>query len=125
MHLVVRRWSPVAAWVLTALSVYAAIWIVALARSIVLRPVRVTADALILRVGLLWNVTVPRANVLRIGPMGAPPDRGYLRIGPLADPSFLIEAREPVIAEGPYGLRRTVSAIGLYVDDPAAFTASL
>ena len=45
MHLVLRRWSHVAAWVLTALSVYGAIWIVALARSIVLRPVLVTADA--------------------------------------------------------------------------------
>ena len=126
VHLMVRRWSELAAWALTAFSIYGAVWIVALARSIVLRPVLVTADSLELRAGLLWSVTVPRSNIHRISEPLAPPDRGqagYLRIGPLADPRFLIELKEPVVAEGPYGIRKRVSAIGLFVDEPAAFAA--
>ena len=38
VHLIVMRWSTPAAWILTALSSYGAVWLIAMARAFVLRP---------------------------------------------------------------------------------------
>jgi hypothetical protein len=80
VHLLVARWSVTVAWILTALSVYGAVWLVAVARSFSLRPVLLTGDELIVRAGLLWTVRIPRSQVAIEHP-GTPCD---LRIPVLA-----------------------------------------
>ena len=42
VHLIVQRWNPTIAWLITAASLYGAVLLAAIARSIVLRPVLVT-----------------------------------------------------------------------------------
>ena len=115
VHLVVARWSVVGAWALTAISVYGAIWLTAMARSFSLRPALVTDDEVIVRVGLLWSVRIPRAAVSLEGP-GA---RCDLRAPMLAEPNVVLRVAEPVLARGLYGMTRRVSTIGLALDDPS------
>jgi hypothetical protein len=121
MHLVLARWSTKLAWTLTVLSLYGAVWLVAVARSFALRPVLVTDGEWIVRAGLLWTVHVPRSGVAFETP-AAPCD---LRVPVLAEPNLIMRLAEPAIAQGLFGITRKVSTIALALDDPAAFRETL
>lgn len=129
VHLIVRRHSATLAWILTAISLYGAIVVIGIARSFALRPVLVTDHALELRNGLIWSIAVPRECIASIAPASQPfPDkraRGYLRITGGGDPRWIVTLREPLIAEGLFGIRKQVRTIGLSVDQPAEFQRSL
>jgi hypothetical protein len=55
VHLLVNRWSHVLAWVLTAVSVYGAIWLIAMARAFHLRPSFIGPDGITIRYGLMFQ----------------------------------------------------------------------
>jgi hypothetical protein len=118
IHLLVARWSVTVAWVLTALSVYGAVWLAAVARSFVLNPVLVTETEVIVRAGLLWSLRLPRGSATIERP-GAVCD---LRVPILADPNVVLRLAEPMIARGLYGITRKVTTVAVGFDDPAAFT---
>jgi hypothetical protein len=117
VHLLLARWSARAAWVLTALSLYGAIWLIAVARSFARRPVVLASDELILRAGILWTVRVPLAFV-RLEAPGGPCD---LRMPPLSEANIVLRFDKPVTAHAMYGLTRRVTSVGLAADDVAAF----
>jgi len=121
VHLIVARWSAAGAWVLTALSVYGAIWLAAVARSFRLRPVLLTRDEVTVRAGLLWTVHIPRGACS----VERPGARCDLRVPLLADPNVVLRLAGPVTARGLYGMKRRVSSIALGLDDPAAFGRAL
>jgi hypothetical protein len=122
LHLLVMRWSVKAAWVLTVLSVYGAIWLVGMARAFVLRPVLVGNGELVIRSGLLWTLRVPLDRIASIHRGGGASD---LRLCPGGDPNMAMEFSEPMIAAGMFGIRRPVTRVALSVDDPAAFQRAL
>jgi hypothetical protein len=129
VHLLLRHWSPLAAWICTGLDAYGLLWLVAMARAANLRPILVGADRILVRIGLIWEAEFTRQSIAscrRIS--GAPPPRksnGYLRAAVLNDPEWLIQFREPVMVQGLFGTRRAITRIGLAVDDPAAFAAAM
>ena len=49
---------------------------------------------------------------------------GFLRTV-LGTPNALVELREPVMAQGPHGRRRSVSRVALFVDDLPRFRSAL
>ena len=120
VHLVVMRWSPAAAWVLTALSAYGTVWLVAMARSFALRPVVVTEGVIVVRGGLLWTAEIPMAAIAAIQRQGA----FDLKMPPASEPNVVLKLRQPVTARGMYGATRRVTGIALAVDDPDAFAAA-
>ncbi|MET0400543.1 MAG: hypothetical protein ABW277_27380 [Longimicrobiaceae bacterium] len=130
VHLLVERWSATAAWALTALSLYGLVWLLGHFQAVRLRPVLLTADALHVRVGLVWSVRVPYGDVASLGAAGAgaPARRapGYLHAVTLGPARLLVELREPVRVDGLYGyVRKDVRRIGLAVDDRERFRAEL
>ena len=130
VHLLVAQWSPLVAWALTALSVYGAIWLVGLGRSVVLRPTVVERDGLRVRIGALYEAVVPFDAIESVNPVRTgPADRrapGYLHASIFAAPRLMIELKEPVEARGLYGNRkRGITRIGLLVDEPAELAGLL
>jgi len=123
LHLLVTRWSPLAAWILSASELYAALWLIADHRATVLRPILVSDDALWLRAGLRASVRVPRAAIVAV--TRTKPAAGALKLAFLASPTRWIRLAEPVVVRGPYGLARRTAEIGLAPDEPAALEASL
>jgi hypothetical protein len=121
VHVVVARWSSLAAWLLTTISVYGAIWLVAVARSLVLRPVVIARGEIIVCAGLLWTIHIP-LDACEIEPSGA---RCDLRVPMLAQPNVQLRLSEPVTARGMYGITRRVSTIALGLDDPAEFSSAI
>jgi hypothetical protein len=124
VHILVTRWSAKAAWVLTVLTAYSVLWILADYRATRLRPILLDADTLHLRTGLRWTVHIPRAHIAAIhkkAPKSEPSVRTAL---PTATPMW-IELSEPVTAQGPYGIEKKVRWISVAVDEAAEFRQAL
>jgi hypothetical protein len=120
VHLLMHRWSSTAAWILTGLSIYGAIWMMALGRAFALRPSFVDADGITLRYGLLFNLRIPIERILKILPAGETmADAMIVPRG--TSPSLYIEFTEPLDAEIILGLKKRITAIGISVDDPEGF----
>jgi hypothetical protein len=129
VHLLVSLWSPAVAWVLTILTLYGALWFVADYRASVLRPVLVTADALVVRTGVRWTAVVPRARIVAVH-LARPDTRQrvdgrVLHATLVGTPSLWIELSEPVRASGPYGVAREARWLALGVDEAAELAISL
>lgn len=129
VHLVVHAFSARAAWALSAMSAIGVVWLVGLARAIVLRPVLVTAGGIAVRSGALWTLDVPFDALERVetGRVAAPPRRapGLLRVGGNGRPSALLVLREAIMARGPYGRTKAVTTVALALDEPAAFAGAI
>ena len=127
--LVTAWWGRGAAWVLTGLSLYGLVWLLGFYQAVRLRPVTVGSDSLRVRVGLRWSILMPLRqieDVLQPAPGQPPPEAaGYLRAVALGEPQFIIRLHEPLTAHGLYGASRRVRALGVAVDDPAAFKNAL
>ena len=124
IHLFVRHWSAVAAWILTILTAYAAVWLLGDFRALGRRAIALTADELIIRVGLRWTLRVPLDGIRAVravaGSAGTRvPD--HLRAVILGGERQVVELDAPLEATGFYGIRRSVRSIGLSVDDPERF----
>ncbi|MEJ7662354.1 MAG: hypothetical protein WKG07_23690 [Hymenobacter sp.] len=128
-HLAVGHWHPWAAWVLTGLSAYSLLWLLAHGQAVRRRPVLLTADKLVVRVGLVWQVAIAREQVVRVEKLtGAPrPAPGLLNTARLllTPPNLLLTLAAPQLVRGPYGLHRTVRRLAIYVDEPAALQTQL
>jgi hypothetical protein len=127
IHMLLAHWSAPLAWIVTALSLYGALWLIGDCRALLLRPITLQGDQLVIRFGLRWNLSIPLAAV-----EGVEARRGSLKRNPvdlrLALPGsrvIAIRLREPLDALGPYGMHRTVQTLELGVDDPDHLTAAL
>lgn len=123
VHLVVHRWSPTAAWIVFALSVYGALLLVALARSFHLRPIVVTPHSVLIRSGLIWNVSVAPENIARVATSSSDPN--FFKVSGMAEPNVFLELHTSVIAEGLYGRRKTVRRIGISADEPGQLLSAI
>ena len=123
MHFLVARWHGGAAWVLTGLSLYGTVWLIADYRATVLRPMLVLNGTAKIRAGLRFQVELAASNVERIE--STRPDSSSLAMTILGEPEQWLVLRSPVAAKGPYGIRREVLAVGVTVDTPKELTAAL
>ncbi len=128
-HLVIGHWHPRAAWVLTGLSVYSLLWLLAHGQAVRRRPVLLTATTLVVRAGFVWRAAIPRAQLLAIKritdvPTPAPGLLNAARLL-LTPPNLVLTFAEPQPVHGLYGLRRTVRRLAIYVDEPAALMRQL
>lgn len=122
VHLIVQRRSALAAWLLTAASVYGAIWLASLARSLDLRPGFIQNGQATVRFGLFFSLRFPASAVRAVSAEAVP---GAFRVGKGAEPNLWIEFSETLTAERMMGLRKPVRAISLTADEPDAFAAAL
>lgn len=128
VHLLVMLWSPTLAYVLLAISAWGVLWILALLKSLRLRPILLTEQGVRVRAGLLIDVTVPFDRIAAVRePSGGQEVKAKttLNAALLAWPSIVIELREPMRLPGPLGRERLVEKVAFKLDDTAAFHAQL
>jgi len=124
VHLLVTRWSPRGAWLLTALAAYGMLWFLADYRATRLRPILLDDDTLCLRTGLRWTVRIPRTHIVAIHKK-APKAEPFLRATLPGTTPLWIELSEPVTAQGPYGKEKKAQWISVAVDEVKAFREAL
>jgi len=130
LHLLLRSWSQTGAWIFTGLGIYSFLWMVALYRSLALRPVLIGSETVLLQVGFLWRAELRRGQIRSVrrfsaAEMADGKPAGYLSLVVLNEPQWMIELNEPVVVCGPLGRRKAVTRIGVAVDDGDAFGAAL
>jgi hypothetical protein len=123
VHLHLHHWSRVLAWIISGLTVYGAIWLAGVARSLELRPVLVGDDYLLVRYGLLFRLKIPRCAIREIR-KGT--DQKADEVVPRrSKPDLCIRLTVPLIAELALGLRKRIEFLALAVDDVAGFERAL
>lgn len=127
LHVLVSQWSSTGAWVLTALSIYSAFWIIGDFHAIRLHPIVATPDALHLRCGFRWQATIPWTQItgLRRWHLQDSEDDECVNLAVIGQPAWLLELTQPAVVYGLFNRRRNARRIGLLLDDPAAFQAEL
>lgn len=126
VHLLIQHWSTRGAWLMTALDFYGFLWILGDLNALRLRPSVIVDDVLHVRYGLRWSIDVKSADVAAISPAGNESNwkrKDVLRVAMIDDPRHLITLREPLVARGLAGLRRTVNAIAVSPDQDEVLTA--
>lgn len=126
VHLLLARWSHIAAWIATALSVYAIFWLLGDYRSLRARTSQVSDGVLRFRLGLRQEATIPLTQIESVESCRvfekAP---GSVKATAMQEPNLVIRLREPVEVVGMYGVRKRASAIAVRAANPSAMRASL
>jgi hypothetical protein len=123
VHLLVHRWSSMAAWILSAVSVYGMIWLLGLSRSLVLRPTIVGPDSLIIRYGLIAQLEVPREAITGVERVTRSAS-GVLSLPRGATPNVEISFARPLRLQRVFG-SRMVSRLALCVENEGEFERAL
>jgi hypothetical protein len=123
VHLLVQHWSDALAWVLTVLSLYSLLWLLADYHAIRLQPIILTRDVLHLRAGLRWRAAIPLSIVAEVRPVTPADLKGddYLNLAIFGEPRLLLGLSEPVTVTGPLGIQKRASRLGITVDDEKRF----
>jgi hypothetical protein len=119
VHLLLQRWNAAIAWGATALSAYAMIWLIGVARSFRLRPTLVAHDYVSLRYGVMFQLQVPRALIATLRRAGA--GDAQFALPRRTEPTHCIEFTRELTAEGLFGSQKRVIRVALTPDDPLAF----
>lgn len=131
LHVLLERWSTLAAWLLTAGSIYTIILLIGHINAVRHRPHRVTENTLTLKLGLFGKADIPLADIESIDGTNRLPADKTLRIGrfqPLGElesHNTVLYLRRPVTVEFLYGIHKTYDALLLQLDDRDGFIASL
>ncbi len=118
MHLLIAQWKPAAAWGWTFLDAWAVIWLLGDYHALRLRRSTIDGDALHIRYGMRWSVSIPLASIESVEEIRTwEPRKDVLKMAMLDDPRWLVALREPLVAKGLAGLRKEIRAIALLPDD--------
>lgn len=120
------RWSLVAAWILTGLSIYTALQVFGSARSLSKRPIAIDNEILTLRYGILSETKIPLSEVLTIEKTKQEFEKGDLRrtlspIGEMEGVNLIITTRNEHTILGLYGFKKKFNTLGLHLDEPDRF----
>ena len=122
IHFLLAMWSSRAAWLLTGLSLYGGLQLLALLRSIPRRPIEIESDRLRVRFGWLQEIDLPWDAIERVEATGVDPAipfpaarKQYRRFG-LTGHNVVIHLRQRVDGIGLYGRRLPCRWLALHVD---------
>lgn len=130
LHLLLVRWNALLAWILTALSIYAAIQLLGFLKSITLRPISIKEDKVLFRYGILTEAIVDIDNIESVNVMNKTIEfdsltRSLSVFGKIEGHNILIRLKRESKICGLYGLDRKFISLALYVDDRDEFKRQL
>lgn len=127
IHFLLTQWSSVAAWILTALSIYTAIQVFGFAKSLSKRPISINKDSLTLRYGILNEVEIPLSDIEKVElSRKSLEKKGLTRtLSPLDETeshNVIIRLTEENELIGLYGMKKKFIVLGLHIDEPKEFS---
>ena len=130
LHLMLVQNHPVAAWSLTALSAGTLVWWIADYQAMGTTPILLGPDTIDFVIGRRFAFSINRSQVAaaiaptwRDVPAAGTP--GYLNATKPAPPNVLLTLSAPASVRLLAGVAREVQLIGIHLDEPARFLASL
>lgn len=130
VHLLVSRWSEIAAWILTGLSIYTVLQVLGFAKSLSKRPFEISDNSLLIRYGILAEVDINLRDIAVIE-LSKKPIKDYktcIKLSPfgeLESHNTVIYLNTPNTLAGMYGTKKEFEALAFYVDQPEMFKENL
>ncbi len=128
VHLLVSQWSVIAACVVTALSIYAAVWLIGDARARVMRPAAIGTGCVRLECGIQMEAVIPLSDIEKVclseSDTGVLDKADKLNYGTFYQANVWVVANRSVEVRTMLGKKR-VRAIGLSLDDPQMFVQAI
>jgi len=129
LHLLIRLWNDTVAWVVTIISIYTAIQLFGMIRSIKPRPIDILADQLVLRFGMLAEANIPLKDIESVEKVAEHASlEGVLKVSPIASfegCNVLIRCGKEQVVHGLYGMKRKGKVIAFRVDEAEDFVKDL
>lgn len=131
LHFLLQQWSEALAWISVVFNIYGILYMIALNNSFRCLPILLKDDRLIVRLGFQSRLDIPLSNIESIGQAKpvlfgeeAPKETflAYLRVD---TPQFEVRLKKPLPMKGAYGMKKSISAVILRVDNPHEFAAEL
>jgi len=131
IHLLLANWSLLAAWILTALSVYSGIQILGFAKSLSRRPIAINENSVFLKYGILNEASIQFEDIEKIELSKKPLNlndklvRKLSALGELENHNIVVTLSKTHELKGIYGIKRTFKVIGFHIDEPQLFLEKL
>ncbi|TXE17069.1 hypothetical protein ES692_10435 [Psychroserpens burtonensis] len=131
VHIISAKWSPTLAWVLTGLSIYSALQLIGIIRSVPKRPITINEHHLQLRFGILSETTIPYDAIDRIEIINSSDfdkEKGTKTLsllGELEQSNIVIYLKSPQQLDFIYGKPKTFTKLLLFVDDNQNFKSKV
>lgn len=126
LHALLAKWSTIAAWILTFLSIYSGIQIFGFLKSMLKRPLLIKDKKLYLRYGIMNESTIDLNDIesIEVSSKEIEADRTTRRLsflGALESHNIVIRLKKENTLTGLYGIKRTFKVLALYVDEKTEF----
>lgn len=130
VHILLAMWSPTAAWVVTALSIYFAIQVFAHLNALLLRPILVTENELLLRCGILGDAMIRLDHIYSADKAVSQtddkiPSAILTPLGQMSQPNVTIHLSTETKLNGIYGIAKPIKTVSFRVDEPERFIAAV
>lgn len=126
LHFLLLKWSVIAAWVLTFLSVYSGIQLFGFLKSMIKRPHLIENGKLYLRYGIMSETTINIVNIDTVELSSKDIElnketRKLSILGELESHNIIIRLKKKNTLIGLYGVSRNYKNLVLFIDDKVAF----
>ncbi|WP_296620127.1 hypothetical protein [Marivirga sp.] len=126
-HILLAKWSSIAAWILTFLSIYSGIQIFGFLKSMLKRPISIENDRLYLRYGIMTETAIDLKDIETVEISSKDIElnqetRKLSFLGELENHNIIIRLKKENELIGLYGIKRKYRNLALYVDDKIEFT---
>lgn len=129
-HILLSKWSNIAAWIFTILSIYTAFQLYALLKSISRRPSSIENNKLNLYYGIFSETIIDISSIESIDFSSKEIDlnketRKLSPMGSIESHNIVIRLKEENTIHGFYGLKKTYKNIAFYIDDIQKFRSQI
>lgn len=130
IHLLLTRWSSLAAWILSGISIYTGLQLFGFMHSMSKLPIEITDEQLTLRYGLMASMNVPFESIKAVEISSKDLDENTTVkklsiLGNLEAHNIIIHFNERSTFSTLYGFNKTCEGLALHVDTPSEFKAAL
>lgn len=126
LHILILKWSEIAAIILSLLSIYSALQVFGILKSLGKRPIVIGDQKLSLRYGILSNSEIKLSEISSIELYKKEIDKKGSKkklspLGELEEHNVLITFKNAQFSKGLYGAEKSFEQLVLFVDEPEAF----
>lgn len=126
LHILIVRWSNVAAWILSALSIYTAVQLFGFLKSLSQRPITISDDYLFIRYGILAETEIKLQDIdlIDLSKSDIKADDQTKKLsafGELESHNTIIRLKKEYSLFSLYGIRKRFINLALYLDDKNEF----
>ena len=130
LHVLLLKWSHIAAWIASGVSIYSGIQVLGFLKSITKRPIVIANQKLYLRYGILSEAIVDIDNIesIEITSKDIEFDKETRKLSPLGEldqHNVLISLKNEDVLQGFYGIKRSYKRLAVFIDEKEQFKTEL